>query len=94
MIARGIPDDDFAIGHDGSLFTTTHPYDTIVRVSPKGQRTLIGRAAQHIIGATDAVFGTSQQDRDTLYVVTDGGAFTGGPKTRGELVALQPYDSN
>lgn len=93
VIARGIPGDDFAIGHDGSLFITTHPYDTVVRVSPKGQRTIIGGAAQHIVGATDAVFGTSQQDRDTLYVVTDGGAFTGGSKTRGELVALQPYDS-
>lgn len=93
VIARGIPGDDFAIGRDGSLFITTHPYDTLVRVSPTGQRTIVGKAEQHIVGATDAAFGKSQQDRDTLYVVTDGGAFTGGPQTRGELVALQPYFS-
>lgn len=91
LVATGIPGDDFAIGHDGSLFITTHPYDTVVRVAPDGARSIVGGAAQHIVGATDAVFGTGPADREVLYVVTDGGAFTGGPKTRGELVALQPY---
>lgn len=90
-VATGIPGDDFAIGHDGSLFVTTHPYDTIVRVSPSGERTVVGGKQQHVVGATDAVFGRRESDRRTLYVVTDGGAFTGGPKTRGELLALQPY---
>lgn len=91
VIASGIPGDDFAIGQDGSLFITTHPYNTVVRVSPGGERTIIGRKEQHIVGATDAVFGKTPRDRNTLYVVTDGGAFEGGPKTRGELVALEPY---
>lgn len=90
LVATGIPGDDFAIGADGALFITTHPYNTLVRVGPDGQRSVIAKAAQHIVGATDAVFGTTTQDRDTLYVVTDGGAFTGGPTTRGELVAVQP----
>ncbi len=91
VIARGIPGDDFTIGKDGSLFVTTHPYNTIVKISPGGERTIIGKVEQHIIGATDAVFGKTPQDQNTLYVVTDGGAFTGGAKTRGELVALEPY---
>lgn len=91
VIASGIPGDDFAVGHDGSLFITTHPYNTLVSVSPVGERTIIGKMEQHIIGATDAVFGKTVRDRNTLYVVTDGGAFTGGPATRGELVALYPY---
>ena len=89
VIATGIPGDDFAIGQDGSLFITTHPYNTLVRVAPDGQRTIIGKAEQHIVGATDAVFGKTDKDRTTLYVVTDGGAFSGGPNTRGELVAVQ-----
>lgn len=93
IIAAGIPGDDFAIGQDGSLFITTHPYNTVVRVLPDGTRTVIGKEVQHIVGATDAVFGRTAQDQNTLYVVTDGGAFTGGPKTRGELVALEPYSS-
>lgn len=91
LVATGIPGDDFAIGHDGSLFITTHPYNTVVHVAPDGSRTIVGKEAQHIVGATDAVFGKTPNDKDTLYVVTDGGAFTGGPKTRGELIALKPY---
>ena len=91
VIASGIPGDDFAIGHDGSLFISTHPYNTLVCLSPDGGRTIIGKMQQRIVGATDAVFGKTDRDRNTLYVVTDGGAFTGGPKTRGELVALYPY---
>lgn len=90
ILASGIPGDDFAIGQDGSLFITTHPYNTVVRVLPDGTRTIIGKEPEHIVGATDAVFGRTARDQNTLYVVTDGGAFTGGPKTRGELVALEP----
>ena len=91
LIASGIPGDDFAIGLDGSLFITTHPYNTVIKVSPAGERSIIGKQEQHIVGATEAVFGKTAKDQRTLYVVTDGGAFTGGPKTRGELVALEPY---
>lgn len=90
VIASGIPGDDFAIGQDGSLFITTHPYNTIVRVDPNSKKTIIGKMDQHIVGATDAVFGKTSQDRNTLYVVTDGGAFNGGSKTRGQLVAIEP----
>lgn len=91
LVARGIPGDDFAVGKDGSLFVTTHPYNTLVRIAPDGRRTIVAKAGQHIIGATDASFGRGPADRDTLYVVTDGGAFTAGPKARGELIALLPY---
>lgn len=91
LIARGIPGDDFAIGKDGSLFVTTHPYNTLVRIARDGKRTIIGDARQQIIGATDASFGRGPNDRDTLYVATDGGAFTAGPKARGQLIAVEPY---
>ena len=91
VIATGIPGDDFAVGRDGSLFITTHPYNTLVRVSPDGQRTIVADARQGIVGATDATFGRTDADRDTLYVAIDGGAFTGGPNTRGALIALKPY---
>jgi sugar lactone lactonase YvrE len=91
LVARGIPGDDFAVGPDGSLFITTHPYNTLVRVAPDGRRTIVADQRQQVIGATDAVFGRAAEDRDTLYVATDGGAFTGGPQTRGALIALEPY---
>jgi sugar lactone lactonase YvrE len=88
LVAGGIPGDDFAIGSDGSLFVTTHPYNTLVRVVPGGGSTIIGNASQHIVGATDACFGTAPGDRNTLYVATDGGAFTEGAAARAQLVAL------
>lgn len=91
LVARGIPGDDFAIGKDGSLFVTTHPYNTLVRIAPDGRRTIIADARQQIIGATDASFGRGPDDHDTLYVATDGGAFTSGAKARGQLIALVPY---
>jgi sugar lactone lactonase YvrE len=90
VLATGIPGDDFAIGPDGSLFITTHPYDTVVRLAPDGRRSVVGNASQHVVGATDATFGRGPDDRAILYVVTDGGAFTNGPTSRGQLIALQP----
>lgn len=88
IVATGIPGDDFAISNDGTLYITTHPYNTLVRVLPNGERTIVGKEKESIVGATDAVFGTGPDDRDILYVVTDGGAFTGGPLTKGQLVAI------
>lgn len=93
VLATGIPGDDFAVGADGSLFVTTHPYNTLVRIAPDGRRSIIADARQQIIGATDAAFGRTEKDRDILYVATDGGAFNGGPRTRGQLVAVKPYSS-
>ncbi|WP_026769410.1 SMP-30/gluconolactonase/LRE family protein [Asinibacterium sp. OR53] len=90
LLAKGIPSDDFAIRQDGSLFITTHPYNTIVHISPSGERIIIGKEQQHILGPTDAVFGRSPSDQNTLYIVTDGGAFTRGAKSRGELIAMEP----
>lgn len=89
VVARGIPGDDFAIDPHGALYVTTHPYNTIVRVTPDGRRSIVAGAAQHIVGATDAVFGVRAADRDTLYVVTDGGAFSGNLAAGGTLVAVQ-----
>lgn len=88
VFAEGIPGDDFAIDGHGALYVTTHPFNTIVRISQDGQRTIIADAGHGIVGATDAVFGTGADHRDTLYVATDGGAFSGDAKARGTLVAL------
>jgi sugar lactone lactonase YvrE len=91
VIATGVPGDDLAIGPDGSLFVTTHVYDTLVRIAPNGERTMLGDARQQMTGATDASFGQGANDRDTLYVATDGGRFTQGAQSPGRLVATQPY---
>ena len=89
VFAEGIPGDDFAIDDQGTLYITTHPFNTIVRVTQRGERTIVATAAQGVTGATDAAFGVLPGDRDTLYVATDGGAFSGDAKARGTLVALK-----
>ena len=88
VLAEGIPGDDFAIDTEGTLYITTHPFNTIVRVTQDGKRTVVATAAQGLVGATDATFGTQDSDRDLLYAVTDGGAFSGDPRARGALLAL------
>lgn len=89
VAARGVPADDFAIDSRGSVYLTTHIYNQLVRVDADGRRTVIADADQGVVGATDAVFGTGPNDRDTLYLVTDGGALaTGDAAARGTLVAL------
>lgn len=89
VFADGIPGDDFAIDEQGTLYITTHPFNTIVRVTQAGERSIVAEAAQGVTGATDAAFGVLPGDRDTLYVATDGGAFSGDMKARGALVALK-----
>lgn len=89
VFAEGIPGDDFAIDAQGTLYITTHPFNTIVRVTQDGQRRVVADATHGIVGATDAAFGVRPDDRDTLYVATDGGAFSGDAKARGTLVALK-----
>jgi hypothetical protein len=71
------------------MYITTHPFNTIVRVRQDGRRDIVANESQGITGATDAKFGVLPGDVDTLYVATDGGAFSGDPKARGALVALK-----
>lgn len=89
VVATGVPGDDFAIDPQGVLYVTTHPYNTIVRITPDGTRTVIADAKDGVSGATDAAFGVRPGDTRTLYVATDGGAFAGNPQARGTLVALR-----
>lgn len=89
VVAEGVPGDDFAVGIDGTLFVTTHPYDTVVSIAPDGRRSIVADERQHVVGATDAAFGRGPTDQDTLYVATDGGAFTNGRTARGQLVAIR-----
>jgi len=89
VFATGIPGDDFAVDTDGSLYVTTHPYNTVVRVAADGRRTMVADARQGVTGATDAAFGSGPDGALTLYVLPRGGAVgTGDPNAAGTLVAL------
>jgi sugar lactone lactonase YvrE len=71
IYASGLPGDDFAVAADGTLYVTTHPFDSVVRLSPDGRRVVVAGPAQGVIGPTAAALG----EDGALYIVTDGGLF-------------------
>ncbi|WP_148613247.1 SMP-30/gluconolactonase/LRE family protein [Nocardioides rubriscoriae] len=89
VLVRGVPADDFAVDEDGTIYLTTHIYNTVVRVTPDGRRSVVADERQDVTGATDCVLVTGPDGTRTLYVVTDGGALaTGDQDAAGTLVAL------
>jgi sugar lactone lactonase YvrE/predicted ester cyclase len=88
ILATGLPADDFAVAADGTLYVTTHPFNSIVRVTRDGRRTVIAGPAQGIVGPTAAALGPD----GLLYVVNDGGLFrpTPGVPPLATVVRLTP----
>ena len=65
--------DDFAFGMSGSVYITTHPTHTLVRLDPSGSRTTLAGPEQGMVGSTACAFGRAPGDEKALYVTTDGG---------------------
>ncbi len=65
--------DDFAFGMSGSVYITTHPEHTLVRLDPSGTRTTLAGPEQGMVGSTACAFGRAPGDEQALYVTTDGG---------------------
>jgi sugar lactone lactonase YvrE len=65
--------DDFAFGMSGSVYITTHPEHTLVRLEPSGARTTLAGPEQGMVGSTACAFGRAPGDEQALYVTTDGG---------------------
>jgi sugar lactone lactonase YvrE len=72
-ILRDVLGDDFVFGESGSLYVTTHPAQTLVRIDPSGKRTTIAGPDQGMVGSTACAFGKAPGDQRALYVSTDGG---------------------
>lgn len=67
--------DDFTFDNDGNAYITQDPGDALQRVTPEGIVTVLAGNTNSTIleGDTAAAFGRTEWDRDTLYVVTNGG---------------------
>jgi sugar lactone lactonase YvrE len=78
IYANGLPADDFAIAADGTLYVTTHPFDTVVKLARDGRRVVVAGPAQGVIGPTAAAIAGD----GALYVVTDGGLYRPSPGQR------------
>jgi sugar lactone lactonase YvrE len=88
ILATTVPTDDFAVAPDGTLYLTTHPFNSVVRLSKNGQLSVVAGGMQHIFGPTSAAVGPD----GALYVATDGGLYRPSPgvKPRARLVRLSP----
>jgi sugar lactone lactonase YvrE len=67
--------DDFAFDAAGNLYGATHIYNSVVKITPQGNTTIIAQAEQGVTGSTAVAFGQGEGDRTALYVVTNGGMF-------------------
>jgi sugar lactone lactonase YvrE len=70
--------DDFAFDPAGNLYGTTHIFNSVIRITPAGETSIIASADQGIAGVTGSTavaFGKTEADRHCLYVVGNGGMF-------------------
>ena len=94
VISSDVPAaDDFAIDSCGNIWLAENVQNIFVRVSPDGQVQIIagGQNSTALIGPVSAAFGRGQNDRDILYISTDGLTIsaTGQPlTTNGKIAAI------
>ncbi|KAJ9613187.1 hypothetical protein H2200_003128 [Cladophialophora chaetospira] len=67
--------DDFAFDDEGSVYLTTHIFQSVVKIRNDGVRSRIagGPDDKVVAGTTAAAFGRTASDGTTLYVTTNGG---------------------
>ncbi len=78
LIAHGAPGDDFAIDEDGAAYITTHPFNSVLKVTTKGVEKVLADAEDGVIGPTSAAL-VKTSGETVLYVVTDGGLYAPVP---------------
>jgi hypothetical protein len=72
-IADHLRGDDFAFGEDGSLYITTHIENSVVHLSPNGQRIAVAGPEQGMPGSTAIAFSRDSAHRSQAFVTTTGG---------------------
>lgn len=73
IFLTGVNIDDFAFDIEGNLYGTTHVFNSVVKIAPDGSVTTIAQLEQGMAGSTALAFGTSEGDRTSIYVTTNGG---------------------
>lgn len=89
-IARDVFLDDFAVARDGTVYGTTHIFDSVIRIRPDGEVTTIATHDQGLLGPTSAAFGPEGDSNQVLYVTNNGQLYVqpdGGPGT-GRIVRI------
>ena len=65
--------DDFAIDADGTIFATTHIFNSVIEIKPGQPPSVIAGIEHGLAGSTAAMLGRTVSDRRALYVTTNGG---------------------
>jgi len=73
VLCEGINGDDFAIDTTGTLYITTHVYNSVVRVTQDCDVTVLAGGDEGVTGSTALVFGRDEDDLQAVFVVTNGG---------------------
>lgn len=71
--------DDFAFDREGNLYAATHVYNSVLKITPAGETTVIAQAEQGAIGSTAVAFGRQPGDTSSIYITTNGGMFLPPP---------------
>jgi sugar lactone lactonase YvrE len=80
LVRERVNIDDFVVERDGTIYGTTHVYNSLVRIAPDGALTTVASAEQGMTGSTAVAFGRAPGDRRRLYVTTNGGMFMPPPE--------------
>jgi sugar lactone lactonase YvrE len=73
VVAEALRADDFAFAESGAMYIATHVAQTVLRLEADGKRTTIAGPNEGAVGSTACAFGRAPQDRQALYVTTNGG---------------------
>ena len=65
--------DDFAIDARGTIYATTHIYNSVIEITADKQVSIIAEGDQGLAGSTAAMLGKTGKDNHSLYVTTNGG---------------------
>lgn len=71
-VAENVFLDDFAVARDGTVFGTTHIFDSVIRISPDGQVSTVADHSGGLRGPTSIVFGPRRHGVQSLYVTNNG----------------------
>jgi hypothetical protein len=90
VVAEHLRGDDLAFDRDGNCYITTHIHNSLVRLTPHGDRVALAGADEGMAGCTACAFGRTDRDAESLYVTTTGGLIMplGGVVQEAKLVRL------
>lgn len=73
VLHQGVLLDDFAVSKDGTIYGATHIFDSILKITPNGERTLIAGPEQGVQGSTSVIWASPGEESGKLLVPTNGG---------------------